>query len=67
MSLPKRHRVSLEVTYFLDISVPSSDEETAIIEIEKYLAKCDDYDIVNRSSDKQPKIAKVIREYPENK
>lgn len=60
----KKHRVSLEVTYFLDIPVDADDEDLAVVEIEKYLAKCDDYDIVNRSGERQFRIKEIVREYP---
>ena len=61
----KRHRVELEVTYVVKLPVPAEDEDTAVTEAEKYLAKCDDYDIVNRSESRQFEIKKIVRLYPE--
>ena len=66
MSL-KQYKVEIEVTYTVKISVNADDEDLSIDEIEKYLAKADDYDIVNRSEDRQYRIEKVVREYPERK
>lgn len=63
----KKYRVELEVTYTLKIPVKAEDEDLSIDEIEKYLAKCDDYDIVNRSESRQYRIEKIERVYPENK
>jgi len=63
----KKYRVDLEVTYTLKIPVNAEDEDLSIDEIEKYLAKCDDYDIVNRSETRRYAIEKVVRIYPENK
>lgn len=67
MSSGKKHRVHLEVTYFIEIPVPADNEEEAVIEIEKYLAKSDDYEIVNRADNKQYRIDKIVRLYPETK
>jgi len=64
---PKQYTVELEVTYTVKISVNAADEDLSIDAIEKYLAKADDYDIVNRSEDRQYRIEKVVREYPERK
>ena len=61
--MSKKFNVSLEVTYTVKIPVSAEDEDTSVIEIEKYLAKCDDYDIVNRSEERQYKIEKIVREY----
>ena len=58
-----KHRVTLEVTYSLEIPVIADDEEAAVVEIEKYLAKCDDYDIVNRSEERQFRIEKIVKQY----
>jgi hypothetical protein len=63
--ISKKHRVHLEVTYYVEIPVTAEDEEMSVIEIEKYIAKCDDYDIVNRSCKRQYQIEKVVRLYPE--
>ncbi len=63
----KQYRVELEVTYYVKIPVQAEDEDLSLIEIEKYLAKCDDYDIVNRSDSRQYRIEEIVREYPERK
>ena len=63
----KKYRVDLEVTYTLKIPVNAEDEDLSVDEIEKYLAKCDDYDIVNRSESRRYEIEKVVRIYPESK
>ena len=60
----KKHRVALEVTYCFNLIVTAEDEEETIIEVEKYIAKCDDYDVVNRSGSRQLKIGNIAREYP---
>jgi hypothetical protein len=65
--MSSKHRVTLEVTYYLDIPVAADDEDLAVVEIEKYLAKCDDYDIVNRSEDRQFRINKIVKQYDKDK
>lgn len=65
--MKKKYRVDVEVTYTVKIPVSAEDEDLSVDEIEKYLAKCDDYDIVNRSDDRQYRIDKVVRLYPESK
>lgn len=65
--IDKKYRVYLEVTYYVELPVSADDEDLSVIEVEKYLAKCDDYDIVNRSGERQYRIEKVIREYPQRK
>ena len=65
--MSKKHRVSLEVTYQVDLLLSSEDEEEALIQVEKFIAKCDDYDVVNRAHSKEFKIEKVTRMYPESK
>ncbi len=55
----KEYRVKLDVTYTMYIPVKAEDQDDAIDEIEKYINKTDDYEVVNRSSEKSFDIQEV--------
>ncbi len=55
----KEYRVKLNVTYTMYIPVKAEDQDSAIDEIEKYINKTDDYEIVNRSPEKSFDIREI--------
>lgn len=60
----KKYQIHLEVTYFVKVVVSADDEDLSVDELEKYLAKADDYDIVNRAEAKSYDIDKIVPYYP---
>ncbi len=65
MMSDKKHRVCLEVKYYVEIESTTDDEDRAIDFIDRYLEKADDYEIVNRSSTRSVEITDIKVVYPE--
>jgi hypothetical protein len=63
----KRFRVKLVVSYVVYIPVKAQDEDSAVDELEKVLAKSDDYDMVNRSEAKEYQIEEITEDFEKKK
>lgn len=59
----KNYKVTVEVTYRIEIPVKGKDEEEAIEAFEKTLMKHDDYEIVNRSTKRTVAIEGIKETY----
>ena len=55
----KDYKITVQVTYTVDIPVRGRDEEEALECFERAINKHDDYEIVNRSSKRMLEIVEV--------
>jgi len=55
----KPYKITVQVTYTLEISVNALDENEAIDQFEDWVKRSDDYEIVNRSPAKSFNITSV--------
>ena len=65
MMSDKKHRVCLEVKYYVEIESSTDSEDCAVDYVDRYLAKADDYELVNRSSNRSVEITDIKVVYPE--
>lgn len=59
----KDYRVTVEVTYLIDLPLRGRDEDEALDSLEKVLNKHDDYEIVNRSTKRTMEIVEIREDY----
>lgn len=59
----KPYKIKLQVTYTLSINVSAFDDDEAVDELEKWIKQSDDYELVNRSSNKSFNIEEVKQDW----
>lgn len=62
----KRYEVKLNITYTLSIPITANSIDDVVDEIEKYIKKLDDYEIVNRSSKRSFDIQEITEPKPKH-